>query len=199
MREKRLQAAWDRLDRKLFVDRPLQSVAHVDAPLPIGCGQTISQPSLVFEMTRLLDPGPDDIVLEVGTGSGFQTALLAMLSSHVYSVERVSVLGERARERLGNMGYGNISLRIGDGSAGWPEHAPYHRIMVTAGCAALPPPLLDQLAPGGRMVAPVGPRMEQDLLLVTRPLDGPLRIESVMKVIFVELVGPYGWSPADRG
>jgi protein-L-isoaspartate(D-aspartate) O-methyltransferase len=97
------------------------------------------------------------------------------------------------------MGYSNISLRIGDGSAGWPEHAPYHRIMVTAGCAALPPPLLDQLAPGGRMVAPVGPRMEQDLLLVTRPLDGPLRIESVMKVIFVELVGPYGWSPADRG
>ena len=198
MREERLLQAWDRLDRTRFVDPPLQSVAHIDAPLPIGCGQTISQPSLVLEMTRLLDPGPDDTVLEVGTGSGFQTALLAMLSSHVYSIERLSLLGERARERLRNTGLSNVSLRIGDGSAGWSEHAPYDRIMVTAGCAVLPPPLLAQLAPGGRMVAPVGPRLEQDLLVVTRLPDGSLRSESVMKVIFVELVGLYGWSPADK-
>ncbi len=198
MRENRLQKAWDRLDRSLFVDPVLQSVAHIDAPLPIGCGQTISQPSLVFEMTRMLDPEQDDIVLEVGTGSGFQTALLAMLASHVYTIERLSLLGESARERLRTMGLGNVSLRIGDGGTGWPEHAPYNRIMVTAGCAVLPPPLLAQLAPKGRMVAPVGPRMEQDLLLVTRPLDGPLRIESLMKVVFVELVGPYGWGPADK-
>jgi len=198
VREERLQKAWSRLDRKLFVDRPLQEVAHIDAPLPIGCGQTISQPSLVLEMTRLLDPGPGDTVLEVGTGSGFQTALLAMLASHVYTVERLSLLGESARERLRNMGLGNVSLWIGDGGAGWPEHAPYDRIMVTAGCAVLPPPLLAQLAPGGRMVAPVGPRPEQDLLVVTRPPVGPLRIESVMKVVFVELVGPYGWNPADK-
>ena len=167
--------------------------SHVDGPLPIGCGQTISQPTLVLEMTRMLDPRPNDTVLEIGTGSGYQTAMLSMLSGHVYTVERLLTLAVNAQERLASMGFANIDYKIGDGSEGWTEHAPYDRIMVTAGAGALPSPLVDQLACGGRMVIPVGPRHTQDLLLVTKAVDGSVTASSMMKVVFVELVGSYGF------
>ncbi|MBP7401221.1 MAG: protein-L-isoaspartate(D-aspartate) O-methyltransferase [Clostridia bacterium] len=188
-----LLAAWRRLDRSLFLEGDVKSYARVDGPLPIGYGQTVSQPTLVLEMTRLLDPDAAGSVLEIGTGSGYQTALLSTFSGHVYTVERLRALADRARERLDSLGYANISYRTGDGGAGWPEHAPYNRILVTAGCSVLPPPLTEQLARGGRMVVPVGPRQVQDLMLVTRDMDGALHTESVMKVVFVELVGDYGW------
>ena len=141
-----LLAAWQRLDRSLFVEGDTRMYARVDGPLPIGCGQTISQPTLVLEMTRMLDPRPQDTVLEIGTGSGYQTAMLSMLSGHVYTVERILPLAVSAQERLESMGYANIDYKIGDGSEGWAEHAPYDRIMVTAGAGSLPSPLVAQLA-----------------------------------------------------
>lgn len=196
--EDHLRAAWRALDRSQFLDGPLQSMAAVDAPLPIGWGQTISQPSLVLEMTRLLAVRSDSKVLEVGTGSGFQTALLSRLGGQIYTLERLPELAARAKERLERLGYENISYRVGDGGEGWPEQAPFDRIMVTAGCAVLPDPLVRQLAPRGRMIIPVGPRHDQDLLLVTRSATGVVHSESHMKVVFVELVGPYGWS-GDQG
>ncbi len=183
-----LLSAWQRLDRSLFLDGDSRRHAYVDAPLSIGYGQTISQPTLVLEMTRLLDPDPAGSVLEIGTGSGYQTALLSPFSARVYTMERVLPLAERARERLEGLGYKNITFLVGDGSLGWPPAAPYDRIMVTAGAAVLPPALVEQLAPGGRMVIPVGPRQVQDLLLVTRDLEGVVRSESLMKVVFVELI-----------
>ena len=188
-----LLAAWQRLDRSLFVEGDTRMYARVDGPLPIGCGQTISQPTLVLEMTRMLDPRPQDTVLEIGTGSGYQTAMLSMLSGHVYTVERILPLAVSAQERLESMGYANIDYKIGDGSEGWAEHAPYDRIMVTAGAGSLPSPLVAQLACGGRMVIPVGPRHAQDLLLVTKDADGLVTASSMMKVVFVELVGSYGF------
>ncbi len=194
MTEDTLRSAWNELDRAQFVDAPLKAMADVDAPLPIGWGQTISQPSLVLEMTRLLDVRPDSKVLEIGTGSGFQTALLSKISGQVYTVERLAQLAQRAQARLRQLGCANVSYRVGDGGEGWPEHAPFDRIMVTAGCAVLPDPLVSQLAPMGRMIIPVGPRYDQDLLLVTRAADGTIHRAPQMKVVFVELVGAYGWS-----
>lgn len=194
MRYADLLDAWRRLDRSLFLDGQTKAFARIDSPLAIGWGQTISQPTLVLEMTRLLDPEETSSVLEIGTGSGYQTALLARFSARVTTVEFIPELAERAQARLAVQGFANIDFRIGDGSAGWPENAPYDRIMVTAGAAVLPPDLVGQLAPGGRMVIPVGPRHAQDLLLVTKTPDGTVQTEAVMKVVFVELVGPFGWS-----
>lgn len=188
-----LLAAWQRLDRSLFLEGDARTYARVDGPLPIGCGQTVSQPTLVLEMTRMLDTRPQDTVLEIGTGSGYQTAMLSMLSGHVYTVERILPLAVSAQERLASMGYANIDYKIGDGSEGWAEHAPYDRIMVTAGAGTLPSPLVEQLACGGRMVIPVGPKYAQDLLLVTKAADGSVTASAMMKVVFVELVGSYGF------
>ena len=194
MRYTDLLDAWRRLDRSLFLDGDAKAFARIDSPLAIGWGQTISQPTLVLEMTRLLDPEDTSSVLEIGTGSGYQTALLARFSAHVTTVEFIPALAECAQARLAAQGFANIDFHIGDGSAGWPDNAPYDRIMVTAGAAVLPPALVGQLAPGGRMVIPVGPRHAQDLLLVTKTPDGTVQSEAVMKVVFVELVGPFGWN-----
>jgi len=181
------------LDRAFFIDNENKVLAGINEPLPIGYGQTISQPSLVVEMTQLLAPGKDRTVLEIGTGSGYQTAILAQFSKHVYTVERIPELGQSARTKLDALGYTNISYRIGDGSYGWSEHAPYDRIIVTAAAGEMPEELLDQLKEKGVMLIPVGPRGLQQLMYVKKNPDGEIRIQSVEYVRFVELKGKYGW------
>lgn len=179
--------------RHLFVPPALQPQAYANLPLPIGREQTISQPYIVALMTDLLDVGKDDVVLEVGTGSGYQAAILAMLVRHVYSVEIVDALAEEASERLRSLGYGNVTVRGGDGYAGWPDHAPFDAIIVTAGAPGIPPPLIEQLKPGGRMVIPVGPASStQQLMLVEKRPDGRIRKRSLGPVAFVPLTGAGG-------
>jgi protein-L-isoaspartate(D-aspartate) O-methyltransferase len=193
MDEAALQIFSQQLDRALFLDPEYQDLADYDGPLPIGYGQTISQPSLVVEMTRLLDPTPNSRVLEIGTGSGYQTAFLARFSHHVYTIERILELSQAAQERLTRLKFTNITFRVGDGSLGWPEEAPFDRIIVTAAASAIPDELFAQLRPLGRMVIPVGPPAWQQLLLVTKNPDGSRLARPVEDVRFVELRGKYGW------
>lgn len=182
-----------RLDRGFFIDNEYKSAAYLDRPLPIGWGQTISQPTLVLEMTRLLSPEKESRVLEIGTGSGYQTALLARFSGHVYTVERIPELSRRAKERLEALGFENITFRIGDGSLGWSEHAPYDRIIVTAAAGTMPPELIEQMSEDGIMIIPVGPPQAQRLQLVRKDRDGGVRVRTVEEVRFVEMKGRYGW------
>jgi protein-L-isoaspartate(D-aspartate) O-methyltransferase len=185
------------LDRAYFIDNENKALAHLDNALPIGYGQTISQPSLVLLMTEILSPAPDSRVLEIGTGTGYQTALLARFSAAVVTVERIKALAEKAKERLAALGFTNIEFVIGDGSAGCPEKGPYDRIMVTAAASRVPDELLAQLRPGGRMIIPVGPRYVQDLLLITKDDAGQVKQTSIERVIFVELKGKSGWPEPD--
>ena len=192
MDEAALTSFFKQLDRTLFLDEDTKRYAHQDAPLPIGNAQTISQPSLVLEMTRLLSPEPDSRVLEIGTGSGYQTAFLAEFSRAVFTVERFLDFTEAARSRLNALGYANVCYRTGDGSEGWAEAAPFDRIIVTAAAGKLPQALVGQLAPGGRMLVPVGEAGLQVLQLVTKDA-GAVRIRDIELVQFVELKGRYGW------
>lgn len=163
--------------------------AYVNVPLPIGHRQTISQPFIVALMTDLLDPGPDDVVLELGTGSGYQAAVLATLVRHVYTVEIVPGLAASAAAVLARLGYDNVSVRAGDGQAGWAEHAPYDSIIVTAACPELPSAFVEQLRPGGRIVFPLGqPMGEQELVVADLTAEGQLRSRSVLSVRFVPLL-----------
>lgn len=188
-----LMELFRKLDRTLFLDSEYKEYAALDRPLPIGMGQTISQPSLVLQMTALLQPDKNCRVLEIGTGSGYQTALLAMAAGEVYTVERIPELSEKAQRRLNALGLANVRYRVGDGSDGWPEHAPFDRVIVTAGAGSMPEPLIDQLKPDGIAVAPVGPKGVQQLLRITKDADGQVHTESIGAVAFVELVGRYGW------
>jgi protein-L-isoaspartate(D-aspartate) O-methyltransferase len=192
IRDPRVLEAVERLPRSLFVPRLLRAVADVDAALPIGHGQTISQPFVVAVMTEALALAGTEKVLEVGTGSGYQAAVLALLAREVYSVELLAPLAERAREVLCvTLGLANVHLRIGDGAAGWPEAAPFDRIVVTAAAPAVPPALLEQLAPGGRMILPVGPAAgTQVLRLVEKGADGSLSQRDLHEVVFVPLRSP---------
>jgi len=165
--------------------------AHEDTPLPIGHGQTISQPSLVLEMTILLDVNEESNVLEIGTGSGYQTALLAKASQMVYTVERIEELHLKAIERLNRAGYTNIKFKLDDGSLGWQEYAPYDRIMVTAAASRIPNSLIEQLAPNGKMLIPVGSDFMQDLLVITKDNEGNVAKQFITNVRFVPLVGDY--------
>lgn len=175
--------------RHRFVPAALADRAYDNAPLPIGDGQTISQPFIVALMTALLDPGPGEDVLEVGTGSGYQAAVLSRLARHVYSIERVDALARTAAGRLAELGYDNVTVRSGDGYEGWPEHAPYAGVMVTAATPEVSPALLGQLAPGGRLVVPVGPHGEvQRLQLMDRDARGSERRRDIIAVSFVPLV-----------
>lgn len=182
------------LDRSFFIDNEYKDYAGQDRPLPIGFGQTISQPSLVLQMTWLLDPHPASRVLEIGTGSGFQTALLAEFSAAVYTIERIPELAARAREKLEQLEYKNIHYKVADGSEGWPEEGPYDRIIVTAAAEKMPLDLVEQLAPGGRMLIPIGPAGFQELTLITRDQQGKIHTSVVGDVTFVEMKGKYGWS-----
>lgn len=176
--------------RDAFVPDDLADRAWDNRPLPIGGGQTISQPFIVALMTDLLDPEPGDRVLEIGTGCGYQAAVLAELVAAVYSIEYLPELAREAGATLAHLGYANIHLRTGNGRDGWPEEAPFDAIIVTAGAADVPPALIEQLAPGGRLVIPVGRgRMGQELLRITKSVDGRMARESVLPVAFVPLRG----------
>ncbi len=185
-----VMAAMGAVPRRLFVPMELQPLAYQNGPLPIGHGQTISQPYIVALMTDLLEPQPEDVILEVGTGSGYQTAILATLVRQVYSMEIVAPLSEQAARRLSEQGYHNVECRIGDGHSGWPEHAPYDGIMVTAAALEIPPLLIEQLKPGGRLVIPVGsPCLPQELMVVAKSGSGRITTRRVLGVAFVPLTG----------
>jgi protein-L-isoaspartate(D-aspartate) O-methyltransferase len=184
-----VRAALGKVERHRLVPAEEASRAYGNFPLPIGAGQTISQPYIVALSTDLIEPRAGQVVLEVGTGSGYQAAILAEIVASVYSVEVVPQLGRSAAERLAALGYTNVEVRVGDGYAGWPEKAPFDAIVVTAAAPDVPPALVDQLKPGGRMVIPVGERWgAQDLMLVEKHADGRVEHKSVLPVRFVPLV-----------
>lgn len=192
VRDQRVLDAVRKVPRHIFVPEPMRNQAYKDSPLPIGESQTISQPYIVAAMTEALKLSSGDRVLEIGTGSGYQTAILGELANQVYSVESRCSLLERARRVLNQLGYQNITTRCADGTMGWREHAPYNAIIVTAGAPSIPEPLQDQLDEGGRMVVPVGNELSQDLVKVVKEPEG-LRLESLGGCRFVKLVGESGW------
>lgn len=180
------------VERHQFVPEHLQSEAYLNHPLPIGHGQTISQPYIVALMTDLVAPDADDVVLEVGTGSGYQAAVLAKRVGHVYSIEIIEPLAEQAKVRLARLGYDNVTTSLGDGYFGWKEHAPFDAIVVTAAATHVPPPLIAQLKPGGRMVIPVGGRFTvQYLLLLEKTMAGDVLTRQITAVRFVPLTGEH--------
>ena len=183
-----VMAAMRQTSREEFVPEDLQAYAYDNGPLPIGHGQTISQPYIVALMTDLLQPTQQHCVLEVGTGSGYQTAILSQLVKQVYTIELVKELGEAAEERLKRLQYHNIEIRVGNGYLGWPEHAPYDGIIVTAAASHIPPALIKQLKPGGRMVIPVGlPYMHQELMLIEKDEEDNTHVKDILGVAFVPL------------
>lgn len=188
----RVLDAMRRVPRELFVPEQEKNAAYYDGALPIGEGQTISQPFVVAYMTEMLRLQGDEKVLEIGTGSGYQTAMLSLLAAEVYTVERIARLSQRAQETLAGWGAANVHFRVGDGSRGWPEHAPYDAILVTCAAPAAPQPLVNQLADGGRLIVPVGPRGYQDLVLVRRAGETVTQ-DRLSPVAFVPLIGEHGW------
>ena len=192
IRDERVLEAFLKVPREEFVEPALREQAYADRALPIGFGQTISQPYMVAIMTEMLAPEPDDRVLEVGTGSGYQAAILAQLVRSVFTIERIPELAEQARQRLQRLGITNVSVRTGDGSLGWPEHAPYDGILVAAAAPAVPKALREQLRHGARLVVPTGPRGTQMLSIVTRTSEGFQKRREV-PCAFVPLIGEQGW------
>ena len=180
--------ALGRVPRHAFVPVEMAPYAYLDSPLPIGCDKTISQPFIVALMTDLLEIGRGHRVLEIGTGLGYQTALLAELAAEVSTVEVIEELASSGRRRLSDQGYANVNFRVGDGNRGWPERAPFDRIIVTAAPDLIPPPLLQQLEPGGRMVIPAGLEEDQRLLLVTRDAGGRFGTREILPVRFSALM-----------
>ena len=194
IRDRAVLAAMRDVPREEFVDERVLAKAYGDYPLPIAGGQTISQPYIVAYMTEALELGRDDRVLEIGTGSGYAAAVLSRIVTTVYSVERLGILAQSARQRLERLGYTNIVIHEGDGTLGWPEHAPYDAIVVTAGAPGVPQPLLAQLAPGGRLVIPVGRSCDvQSLIRVRRVTEHNYHREELCGVRFVPLIGAAGW------
>ena len=185
--EPRVMTVLERIPRHHFVPTPLAPLAYQDAPLPIGFKKTISQPFIVAAMTDLLAPRPTETVLEVGTGLGYQTAVLSQLACQVWSVEIVEELALEAETRLRRLGCANVGIRIGDGSRGWAEHAPFDKIMVTAAAGLTPPALIEQLKPGGRMVLPVGSDLVQKLTVVDKDVAGRARFRELISVRFSQL------------
>lgn len=185
--------AIDRVPRHLFVPEAVRHRAYEDAALPIGYGQTASQPSIQALYLQILRPQPSDRVLEVGTGSGYQTALLAHLAGNVYSIERIRELSVRARRVLDQLRLSNVALLVGDGTVGWSRFAPYDAILVSAGAPSVPSALLDQLAPGGRLLIPIGTHKEQRLTLFRRTETG-FEQQEIVECQFVPLIGRFGWA-----
>ncbi len=182
--DRRVMQAMGQEPRHEFVPPELQHCAYDNAPLPIGCGKTISQPFIVAVMTDQLELRATDIVLEIGTGLGYQTAILAQLARHVYSVERIEALALQARRRLAEQGHANVEIRIGNGWRGWPERAPFDKVIVTAAPGLIPPALIDQLKPGGRMTIPAGAPDAQQLMLVEKDADGIVSTKVIFGVVF---------------
>lgn len=189
---------FDEVRRHEFLPQAVEHRAYEDTPVPIGFGQTASQPSLQALYMQLLQLQPTDRVLEIGTGCGFQTAVLARLVERVYSVERIRELSARARDALDRLRISNVALLVGDGTIGWSRYAPYDAILVAAGGPEIPQPLVDQLAPDGRMLVPVGALGAQRLVLVRRTAVG-IESEEVLDVTFVPLLGRFGWEQGGRG
>jgi protein-L-isoaspartate(D-aspartate) O-methyltransferase len=182
--------AMAKVPRHEFVPIEVQPYAYLNRPLPIGFDKTISQPLMVAVMTDLLEVKPDDLVLEIGTGLGYQSAVLAELAGKMYTVEIIDELAQRAVQRLKQEGYTNVEVRVGNGYFGWPEHAPFEKIIVTAAPDLIPPPLINQLKPGGRMVIPVGLPDAQQLVVVDKDVNGRIRTKEIMRVLFSLLEGP---------
>ena len=193
IKDPRVIAAMKKVPRHLFVEEALQSQAYSDHPLPIGEKQTISQPYMVALMTEALQLTGKERVLEIGAGSGYQTAILAELAERVFSIERIRPLAIRARQLIYELGYFNVEIKIFDGTYGWAEEGPFDAIMVTAGGPDIPQPLLDQLTMGGRLVIPVGDAFVQDLIRITKTKDG-IKKEDFGGCRFVKLIGKYGWN-----
>jgi len=192
IKDPRVIAAMKKVPRHLFVEEALQSQAYSDYPLPIGEKQTISQPYMVALMTEALELKGNEKVLEIGAGSGYQSAILAELAERVFSIERIRVLAIKARQLLYELGYTNVEIKIFDGTYGWAEEAPFDGIIVTAGAPDIPQPLVDQLAMGGRLVIPVGDAYVQDLIRVTKTKE-EMKKEDLGGCRFVKLIGKYGW------
>ncbi|HXJ82207.1 MAG TPA: protein-L-isoaspartate(D-aspartate) O-methyltransferase [Candidatus Methylomirabilis sp.] len=194
IRNPRVLQAMGTVPRERFLAEDQQDQAYDDGPLPIAAGQTISQPYVVARMTAAIEPQPGDRVLEVGTGSGYAAAVLATIVADVYTIERVGALARTARQRLASLGYENVHVREGDGTLGWPEHAPYDAIIVTAGGPRVPSSLLEQLAVGGQLIMPVGPAQRfQQLVRVSRRGADIYDYEDLEAVAFVPLIGAEGW------
>jgi protein-L-isoaspartate(D-aspartate) O-methyltransferase len=188
LKDERVIAAMRAVPRHLFVPEAYRANAYLDTPLPIGHGQTISAPSIVAIMTELLEPKPEHVIFEVGTGSGYQAAVLAKLVKEVYTIEIVKQLAEEAKKRLSELGYKNVWVKAGDGYQGWPEHAPFDGIIVTCAPTEIPKPLIEQLKEGGRMVIPVGDPGVQELYLLTKQ-HGEIVKRAVLPVLFVPMTG----------
>lgn len=194
VRDPRVIDAMLQVPRHKFVEEALESQAYQDAPLPIGERQTISQPYMVAVMSEALALDGTEKVLEVGTGSGYQAAVLALLADRVFSLERIPALARRARKALDSCGYSKVNIRLADGTLGWQEMAPFDAIVVTAGAPDVPRDYLDQLAVGGRLVIPVGDRMSQVLMRITRTSEHEFKEEQLLGCRFVPLVGNHGWN-----
>jgi protein-L-isoaspartate(D-aspartate) O-methyltransferase len=187
--DERVMAAMGRIPRHEFVPIEFQSFAYANIPLPIGFDKTLSQPYVVALMTDLLDIGPDDTVLEIGTGLGYQSAILAQLARKVYSIEIIEELGRQAKQRLRRQGCTNVDLKIANGYHGWSEHAPFDKVMVTAAPDLIPPPLIQQLKAGGKLVIPAGLPDAQTLILVEKPSNGGVMTKEILPVRFSQLEG----------
>ncbi len=198
IKDQRVLAAMRKVPRHLFVRDHLRSQAYGDHALPIGAAQTISQPYIVARMTELLELAPHHSVLEIGTGTGYQTALLAVLARRIYSLERIAELAQQAIPRIRQLGFENVKIQVFDGSVGWSEWAPYDRILVAAGAPRVPEPLLEQLAPGGSLLIPEGERLAQRLVLYRKSARGELRRKEGEEVGFVPLVGRHGWKDGGK-
>jgi protein-L-isoaspartate(D-aspartate) O-methyltransferase len=194
IRDERVLSAMRRVPRHIFVPEAARAAAYGDYPLPIGHGQTISQPYIVAMMTTLLQINPDDRVLEIGAGSGYQAAILGTLAKEVISIERIPEVALLAQENLSAASISTVRVIVGDGTLGYPERAPYDGVLITASTPSVPPPLIDQLVEGGRLVAPVGSRDLQELIRLTRKGNDITR-EFFGGVMFVPLVGEHGWEP----
>lgn len=191
--DERVIRAMLEVPRHRFVPPGQQVFAYEDQPLPIGYGQTISQPYIVAFMIEALGTAPSDRVLEIGTGSGYAAAVLSRVAAEVYSIETLAPLAEAAKKTIEGLGYTNVHLRTGDGTKGWPEEAPFDAILVSAGAPVVPESLVGQLTPGGRLVIPVGDRIDQRLLRITRNVSGELQEDELAIVRFVPLIGAEGW------
>jgi protein-L-isoaspartate(D-aspartate) O-methyltransferase len=197
IQDRRLIEAMLKVPRHIFVEEAMAAQAYNDKPLPIGEKQTISQPYMVALMTELLELKGKEKVLEIGTGSGYQAAILASLADRVYTIERIRSLVLRARKALDSLGFFNVNIKIADGSIGWKEESPFHAIMVTAAAPDVPEELVEQLAVGGKLVIPVGDQFDQTLVRIIKKENGSIVRENFLGCRFVKLIGKYGWEGED--